>query len=187
MFLNAECLHPSQWQRGRGLTFCSTPLPERSRRADSNRGPLHYEGRTSEEHASTRGHGRACSRWKLSSSPAHGWTRAPARARSDVPVLYPPGAQQAQPSHHHGRHHDQRRASRNRRRCGKLRRLDWVRCTGRASRKGFNLEGGSPRPLWVGINRAGPKRTEAEAPGSLGVYLPWSPSCLQGLSRYRNG
>ncbi len=33
-------------------------LDLRSRRADSNRGPLHYEGRTSEERASTRGRAR---------------------------------------------------------------------------------------------------------------------------------
>jgi hypothetical protein len=50
-----------------------------SRRADSNRGPLHYEGRTSEGHASTRGHSRASSRWKLSSSSAFA---SDARARS---------------------------------------------------------------------------------------------------------
>ena len=31
----------------------------RSRRPDSNRGPLHYEGKTSERRASTRGHSRA--------------------------------------------------------------------------------------------------------------------------------
>ena len=34
-----------------------------SRRPDSNRGPLHYEGKTSEERASTRGHSRALFRW----------------------------------------------------------------------------------------------------------------------------
>ena len=46
-------------------------LDARSRRADSNRGPLHYEGRTSEGHASTRGHGRARSRWKPRGSMGH--------------------------------------------------------------------------------------------------------------------
>jgi len=50
-----------------------------SRRADSNRGPLHYEGRTSEERASTRGNARARSRWKTRSSSAH---PADASARS---------------------------------------------------------------------------------------------------------
>jgi hypothetical protein len=42
-----------------------------SRRPDSNRGPLHYEGRMSRRRPTTRGHGRAHSRWKLSSSSAH--------------------------------------------------------------------------------------------------------------------
>jgi len=45
--------------------------PERgfseSRRADSNRGPLHYEGRTSEGRASIRGRARARSSWKSNS------------------------------------------------------------------------------------------------------------------------
>jgi hypothetical protein len=34
----------------------------------TNRGPLHYEGRTSEGHASIPGHARALSRWKLRGS-----------------------------------------------------------------------------------------------------------------------
>jgi pimeloyl-ACP methyl ester carboxylesterase len=42
-----------------------------SRRPDSNRGPLHYEGRMSRRRPTTREHGRAHSRWKLSSSSAH--------------------------------------------------------------------------------------------------------------------
>jgi copper chaperone CopZ len=36
--------------------------------SDSNRGPLHYEGKTSEGRASTRGHARARSRWKRNGS-----------------------------------------------------------------------------------------------------------------------
>jgi hypothetical protein len=59
-----------------------------SRRPDSNRGPLHYEGRTSEGRASTRGHARALSRWKLSVLELSRRTRVPARARADVPVSY---------------------------------------------------------------------------------------------------
>ena len=44
----------------------SRPLQRllRSRRPDSNRGPLHYEGKTSRGRASTQGHSRACSRRK---------------------------------------------------------------------------------------------------------------------------
>ncbi len=42
-----------------------------SRRADSNRGPLHYEGRTSRERASNREHPRARSRWKPAGASVH--------------------------------------------------------------------------------------------------------------------
>jgi hypothetical protein len=65
-----------------------------SRRADSNRGPLHYEGRTSEGRASTRGHARACSHWKLASSSTHA---VDARARS-----FPSWRTRFVPARHHG-------------------------------------------------------------------------------------
>jgi hypothetical protein len=47
-----------------------------SRRSDSNRGPLHYEGKTSKGRASTCGHGRVRSRWKVAVPQLSRWTRA---------------------------------------------------------------------------------------------------------------
>jgi hypothetical protein len=61
-----------------------------SRRPDSNRGPLHYEGRTSEGRASTRVHTRARFSRKGCGFTSAEWTPMPARARARVPVLYPP-------------------------------------------------------------------------------------------------
>jgi hypothetical protein len=64
-------------QRHRAKRF--SPANRQSRRPDSNRGPLHYEGRTSRRRASTRGHERLRSRWKLCRSCARA---ADARGRA---------------------------------------------------------------------------------------------------------
>jgi len=62
------------WYPPSDLRYChhaEIPANQVSRRADSNRGPLHYEGRTTEGRASTRGHARERSRWKPRRSSAH--------------------------------------------------------------------------------------------------------------------
>jgi hypothetical protein len=61
--------------RRRARDFCGrfrqeVPGNQQSRRADSNRGPLHYEGRTGEGRASTQRHKRARFRRKLNGSSA---------------------------------------------------------------------------------------------------------------------
>ncbi len=64
----------------------------KSRRPDSNRGPLHYEGKTSEGRASTRGYVRAPSRWKLVDFSAHAVDTHARRAPRDRPDATPRSA-----------------------------------------------------------------------------------------------
>jgi hypothetical protein len=52
------------WSSGCSMR-AANGLIEQSRRPDSNRGPLHYEGKTSEGRASTRGHARARFSWRF--------------------------------------------------------------------------------------------------------------------------
>ncbi len=66
-----------------------TPVLTTSRRPDSNRGPLHYEGKTTRGRASTRGHAGARFPWRSGGFSVRARTHVPARARADVPVLYP--------------------------------------------------------------------------------------------------
>jgi len=75
-----------------------------------------------------------------------------------------------------------------------------------SGRKGFNLEGGSPRPLWVGINRADPgavvnrastvpasalaDRPKENGSGASGLFRRLFSVVAElpsRLSRYRNG
>ena len=60
-----------------------------SRRADSNRGPLHYETTASEARLPTGGDARSWSAWKADGLCPETWTREPTPSLPYVPVLYP--------------------------------------------------------------------------------------------------
>jgi len=69
--------------------ICRDFPDSRSRRRDSNSRPLHYEGRTSSERASTRGLRWARFAANHANRRSAGGTEATERAPAHVPVLYP--------------------------------------------------------------------------------------------------